>query len=154
MIKESACKCRRCRFISESRRSLGGGKSNPLQYSWLEKCHGLRSLAGYSPWGRKESGTSDWLNNKRSLQIMEKPLIRYGICKYFLSFCGLSFHLTFFDHSLFLETQFNSRLPQQIWFSLNLSIFSYTLPIFFFPVGSLIIHSHFIVCLFPHTQKK
>ena len=29
----------------------GGGNGNPLQYSCLEKSHGQRSLAGYSPWG-------------------------------------------------------------------------------------------------------
>ena len=33
--------------------SLGGGYGNPLQYSCLENSHGQRSLAGYSPWGRK-----------------------------------------------------------------------------------------------------
>ena len=32
-------------------RSPGGGHSNPLQYSCLEReSHGQRSLAGYSPW--------------------------------------------------------------------------------------------------------
>ena len=36
----------------------GGGNSNPLQYSSLENPHGQRSLAGYSPWGRKESDTT------------------------------------------------------------------------------------------------
>ena len=36
------------------RRSLGGGHGNPLQYSCLENPHGQRSLAGYSPWGRKK----------------------------------------------------------------------------------------------------
>ena len=30
----------------------GGGNGNPLQ---TEKFHGQRNLAGYSPWGRKES---------------------------------------------------------------------------------------------------
>ena len=34
-------------------RSLGGGHSNPLQYSCLEKPM-KRSLVGYSPKGRKE----------------------------------------------------------------------------------------------------
>ena len=38
-------------------KSLGGGHGNPLQYSCLENPHGQRSLAGYSPWGCKESGT-------------------------------------------------------------------------------------------------
>jgi len=44
--------------ISESRRSPGGGHGNPLQYSCLES-HGRRSLMGYSPWGRKESDTTE-----------------------------------------------------------------------------------------------
>ena len=33
----------------------GEGNGNPLQYSCLENPHGQRSLAGHSPWGRKES---------------------------------------------------------------------------------------------------
>ena len=32
----------------------GGWHENPLQYSCLENPHGQRSLAGCSPWGRKE----------------------------------------------------------------------------------------------------
>ena len=32
----------------------GGGHGDPLQYSCLENPHEQRSLAGYSPWGRKE----------------------------------------------------------------------------------------------------
>ena len=35
-------------------RSPGGVHGNPLQCSCLENPHGQRSLAGYSPWGRKE----------------------------------------------------------------------------------------------------
>ena len=40
-------------------RSPGEGHGNPLQYSCLEKPHGQRSLAGYSPWGHKESDTTE-----------------------------------------------------------------------------------------------
>ena len=41
--------------IVGSERSPGGGHSNPLQYSYLENpMDRERSLAGYSPWGRKE----------------------------------------------------------------------------------------------------
>ena len=40
-------------------RSPGGGHSNALQYSCLENPHGQRSLAGYSPWGCKESDTTE-----------------------------------------------------------------------------------------------
>ena len=36
-----------------SGRSPRGGHGNPLQYSCLENPHGQRSLAGYSPWGRR-----------------------------------------------------------------------------------------------------
>ena len=39
----------------------GGGSGNPLQYSCLENPHGLRSLAGYSPWGFRESDMSERL---------------------------------------------------------------------------------------------
>ena len=35
-------------------RSPGEGNGNPLQYSRVENPPGQRSLAGYSPWGRKE----------------------------------------------------------------------------------------------------
>ena len=40
-------------------RSPGGGHGNPLQYSCLENLHGQRSLAGYSPWGRRESDMTE-----------------------------------------------------------------------------------------------
>lgn len=33
----------------------GGGDGSPLQYSCLRIAHGRRSLAGNSPWGRRES---------------------------------------------------------------------------------------------------
>ena len=45
--------------IPGSERSPGEGNGNPLQYSCLEKSHGLRSLVGYNPWGRKESDTTE-----------------------------------------------------------------------------------------------
>ena len=43
-------------------RSPGGGNGNPLQYSCLENPPGQRSLAGYSPWGCKESDTTEQLS--------------------------------------------------------------------------------------------
>ena len=43
-------------------RSPGRGHSNPLQYSCLGNPHGQRSLAGYSPWGRKESDMTERLS--------------------------------------------------------------------------------------------
>ena len=43
--------------IPGSERSPGEGNGNPLQYSCLE--NPMRSLVGYSPWGRKESDTTE-----------------------------------------------------------------------------------------------
>ena len=43
-------------------RSPGGGHGNPFQYSCLENTHGQRSLAGYSPWGCKESDMTEQLS--------------------------------------------------------------------------------------------
>ena len=50
---------REVRSIPGSGRSLGGGNGTPLQYSCLENALGQRSLADYSPWGRKESDTTE-----------------------------------------------------------------------------------------------
>ena len=40
-------------------RSPGEGNGNPLHYSCLGESHGQRSLVGYSPWGHKESDTTE-----------------------------------------------------------------------------------------------
>ena len=45
-------------LIPGFRRSPEEGNGNPLQYSCLEKSHGQRSPAGYSPWGPKELDTT------------------------------------------------------------------------------------------------
>ena len=46
-------------LVLGSGRYPGGGHSNPLQYSCLENPHGQRGLASYSPWGCKESDTTE-----------------------------------------------------------------------------------------------
>ena len=51
--KESACSAEDPGSIPGSGTSPGEGNGNPLQYSWLEKFHGQRSLMGYSSWGHK-----------------------------------------------------------------------------------------------------
>ena len=43
-------------------RSPGEGNGNPLQYSCLEKIPWQKSLVGYSPWGCKESDTTEQLS--------------------------------------------------------------------------------------------
>ena len=57
-VKASACNVGDLGLILGSGRSPGEGNGNPLQYS----SHGRRSLVGYSPWGRKESDTTERLH--------------------------------------------------------------------------------------------
>ena len=61
--KESACNAGDLGLIPGSGRSPGGGHGTPLQYSCLENPHGQKSLVGYSPWGHKESDTTEWLTH-------------------------------------------------------------------------------------------
>ena len=60
--KESACKAGDLSSIPGLGRFPGEGQGNPLQYSCQKNPHGQRSLAGYSPWGRKESDTAERLS--------------------------------------------------------------------------------------------
>ena len=48
--------------ILGSTRSPRRRHGNPLQFSCLRESHGQRSLEGYSPWGRKESDTTEQLS--------------------------------------------------------------------------------------------
>ena len=54
-------------------RSSGGKNGNPLQYSCLEQSHGQRSLAGYSPWGCKESDPTEGTEHARQDQLKSIP---------------------------------------------------------------------------------
>ena len=55
--KESNCNAGDLGSIPGLGRFPGEEHGNPLQYSCLENLHEQRSLAGYSPWGHKESDT-------------------------------------------------------------------------------------------------
>ena len=77
--KELACKVGDLGSIPGLGRSPGGGHGNPLQYSCLENPHGQRSLAGCSPWGCKESDTTEQLSPR--LWPLEKTLERPLECK-------------------------------------------------------------------------
>ena len=61
--KESSCNAEDAGDVGSipGERSPGEGLGNPLQYSCLENPHGQRSLAGCSPWGCKESDTTERL---------------------------------------------------------------------------------------------
>ena len=60
--KECAYHCRRCkihRFSSWVGKILWRRKWQPTPVFLLGESHGQRSLAGYCPWGRKESDTAE-----------------------------------------------------------------------------------------------
>ena len=63
--KESACQFRRCsrhRFDRWVRKVRWSGKWQPIPAFLPGKSQGQRRLAGYSPWGNKESDTTEWLS--------------------------------------------------------------------------------------------
>ena len=80
MVKESACNVRDLGSISGLGRSPGGGHGNPLQCSCLENPPGQRSLAGYSPWGHKESDTTEKLS-KHKQELVERENINFTVGK-------------------------------------------------------------------------
>ena len=69
--KEPACNARDPHSIPGLGRSPREGKGNPLRSVFLPgEFHGQRSLAGYSPWGRKESDTTDRLTLSLFLRVL------------------------------------------------------------------------------------
>ena len=50
--------------------TFGEGNGTPLQYSFLEKSHGWRSLVGCSPWGYKQLDTTERLHFHFSLSCI------------------------------------------------------------------------------------
>ena len=63
--KEDACQCRRwkrCGFDPWIRKISWSRKWRLTSVFLPEKFHGQGSLVDYSPWGRKESDITEWLN--------------------------------------------------------------------------------------------
>ena len=58
--------------IPGSGRAPGGGNGNP-PYFLPEKSNGQRSLVDYSPWGRKESDTTELL----SMHAMSRHTVHF-----------------------------------------------------------------------------
>ena len=61
-VKASACNAGDLGLIPGSGRSPGEGNGNPLKVFLPGESYGRRSLVGYSPWGRKESDTTERLH--------------------------------------------------------------------------------------------
>ena len=78
--KASACNVGDLGSVPGLGRSPGEGNGNPLHYSHLENPHGWRILVGYSPWGLKESDTTEPLQFQcvyvnTNLQFIPCPLL-------------------------------------------------------------------------------
>ena len=77
--------------IPEWGRSPAGSHDNSLRYSCLENPHGQRSLEGYSPWGFKESDSTEQLSAARWTWCNVSSMFRFQeffhISDYFCPFC-------------------------------------------------------------------
>ena len=86
--KEFTCRCKRCKRLSFGpcvRKIPWRRKWQPTPVFLPGKSHGQRSLVGYSPWGHKESDTTEWapahyvssplLSNRNPLML--KPKLQY-----------------------------------------------------------------------------
>ena len=114
--KESSCNAGNMGLIPGLGRSLEGGHGNPLQYSCLENPQGQRSLVGYSPWGRKESDTTERLSIHSTFKFnFQRNLVPEMVKdKYFTQF-----YEAMINSDLILLTQkFHafSFLPQNSWY--------------------------------------
>ena len=94
--KESACNVGDLGSIPGLRRSPGGGHKNPFQCSCLENPHGQRSLVGYSPWGRKESDTTEQLSTAQHCAWQNNKMVYY-----YYTHCDAKIKLLFNVRALF-----------------------------------------------------
>ena len=78
-----------------SGRSPGGGNGNPLQYFCLENPMDQRSLEGYSPWGLRESDTTEPLSVHTHISFEAAILVQEFNMYFYMceiqdySLCGL-----------------------------------------------------------------
>ena len=70
--KESTCQCRRLKRhgFDPRLRKIPWRRAGQLTPVFLPgESHGQRSLAGYSPWGCKESDTTERLSSRQDISI-------------------------------------------------------------------------------------
>ena len=79
--KESCCSAGDPSSIPGSGRSPGEGNGNSLQYSCLENPMD-RGAAGYSPWGRRESDTTEWLTHTRKATGLSVPNLMSSVSRF------------------------------------------------------------------------
>jgi len=74
--EEPSCNAGDLSLIPGLGRSPGGGHGNPSQYSCLENLQRQRHLAGCSPWGFKESETTEQLSIAQHNQIPQNQILQ------------------------------------------------------------------------------
>ena len=79
--EESICNVRDLGSVPRLGRSLGEGHDNPLQNSFMENSQGQKSLAGYSPWGSKDSDMTEWLSTAQHLYQGLPRWLSESICQ-------------------------------------------------------------------------
>ena len=95
--KESACHAGDLCSSPSSGRSPGGGNGKPTPVLLPGEAHGQRSLAGYSPWGRKELHMTErltlikyWLgqkvrlglsSGKTQMNFLANPILANFLCE-------------------------------------------------------------------------
>ena len=75
--KESTYQCRRPRFDPWVRKIPWRREWQPTPVFLPEESHGQRSLAGYSPWGHKDSDATEWLS-MHTRQVLEGESTEHG----------------------------------------------------------------------------
>ena len=78
MVKNPPADAEEAGSVPGSGRSSGGGNGNPLQYSCLEKSHGLKSLVAYSPEGCRELDMTEHTHIYAKATFREVRMPAYG----------------------------------------------------------------------------
>ena len=78
LVKNSAC----LGSVPGLGRSPGWGHGNPLKSSCLRNPQGQRSLAGCSPWGRKQLDMTEWLSTAQGTMSRVFLLHCFGRCHF------------------------------------------------------------------------
>ena len=75
----NAGRCKRCRFDCWVRKIPWRRSQQPTPVFLPEKFHGQRSLAGYNPWGRKESDATEHIRNRNVYPIRHCVLEQFDL---------------------------------------------------------------------------